>query len=199
MRITLFNRLFLIRSPIKIFPLPSLNTFGLTNRCEDNLFVLFADYDKVEYSVVTEDVNFLQKNYNIGTVITRISSLDYHKNIDDDGLDVGNYHIISFTKHKFPDIKKMLSNLRCDNRFKGGYRFQSRAWVIRIGEKKSIDSGEMIKQFTAIKEIIPGKTKLISNTPLIEFFEKIDNIKLKPFFKRLDKLNNIELINYQTR
>ena len=59
MRFKLFSRLIVFTSPVKIYRLPTLLTVGITNRTEDNYFVLFLDYDNVEYSVVREDVDFL--------------------------------------------------------------------------------------------------------------------------------------------
>ena len=198
MRFKLFSRLIVFTSPVKIYRLPTLLTVGITNRTEDNYFVLFLDYDNVEYSVVREDVDFLQKNFDVGTVITRVSSLVQSNWDEYNEKEVGNYHVIGFTKFTFPEIKELISLTRCDSHFKKGYKYQQRCWVLRIGEKFN-EKGETIKPFTVLREVIKSSTRKEANLGFIRFFEKLDGIKLSNYFKKQDKNLNVELIRYATR
>jgi len=180
---------------VKVVRLPEVTTVGITNRTEDGYFVLFLDYDKVEYNVVRDDIDFLQKNYDIGTVITRITSSYNYKG----DVEVGNYHVVAFTKFTFPEIKEMLRLTRCDDHFKVAYRYQQRCWVLRIGEKID-ENGNIVKPFTLLREIVPFKTKRVANRGFIEFFEKLDGVQLKKYFgKNIDNYTKIELIHYVTK
>jgi len=183
----------LLRSPIKIYRLPQTVTWGITNRTRDNYFVLFLDYDKVEYNVVLEDIDFLQKNFDVGTVITRVSSLQNYKEEE-----VGNYHVIGFTKFTFPEVREMIKLTRCDSHFKSGYVYQQRAWVLRIGEKIDFD-GNVVKRCSFLRDIIPAKTSRTANLAMITFFEKLDKIKLLKYFERVDGISEMEVISYATK
>jgi len=193
MKFRVMDNLIVLRSPMKIYRTPKTLTWGLTNLCADNKFVVFLDYDNVEYNVCKEDVKMLQNDFNIGTVITRVSSI---KNYRED--EIGNYHVIGFTKFYFDEIKKLIAKTRCDDRFKRGYIFQQRCWVLRLSEKID-ENGEIKKPFTLLREVIPQKhngRQRQGYNALVELFESIDKIKLKKYFARLDKSKRVEFIRF---
>lgn len=201
MKIKIFDKLIEIRSPVRIINLPTIETWGITNRTSDNFFVLFLDYDHVEESVVYEDINFLQKNYDIGSVLIRCTSFDYSK----DNETVGNFHVIGFTKFTFPEIAELIRLSRCDRHFKiAGLKYQQRAWVLRIGEKVDLTTGEVIKPAGFYYDFVKSKTKKEANSGLIKLFSKIDDPfikenKIKKYFPKLDGLYDVEFIKYVTR
>ena len=41
---------------------PDIETIGITNRCEDGLFILFADYDKIYKKIVYKNLDNLLKD-----------------------------------------------------------------------------------------------------------------------------------------
>lgn len=177
---------------IAIKKLPTCATVGLTNRTKDNYFLPFIDYDEVEYDVVKEDVDFLQKNYDIGTVVITKSSEEKELS----GKLVGNYHVIGFTKFTFPEVKEMLRLTRCDWSFRKGFKFQQRCWVLRVLEKVNYKNNEVVKPKPELKEVIPAKTRRVVNKAMVDFINKYYNLNLK--FKKHDNIDEIEVINYLT-
>ena len=193
MKIKFKNKTIVIRSPFVVYKYPTMVSYGLTNRTSDNYFMVFLDYDLVEDKVVLEDVNFLQKNFNLGNALIRISSKEYVK---EKGCLVGSFHVFFFTKLLFPEVKEIISLTRCDSHFKYGYKYQQRCWVLRIGEK--LENNTIKKPFTKFYKFIPHKTMRVSSKGLIKFFSLIDSKNYKKKFKKIDNLNNIEIINYAT-
>jgi len=197
MRFRMFNNLVVLRSPIQKFRLPTLETWGLTSKIQDKHF-LMLDYDKVDIDVVQDDVRNLQRNFNIGTCLLRISSLYNYKKTE-----VGSYHVYSFYKYDFEQVKRLLEHTRCDDSFKTGYRYQARCWVLRLGEK--LDSNNhLVKPFTLLHSVLNQKhngRQKIACKGLLELFELLDNIKLKQCFKRLDNtsIKDLEFIKYVTK
>jgi len=189
------RRLLVLRSPIRVYPLPTLLTRGITNHTRDNFFVFFADYDNVEYAVVREDADFYQKNFDMGTMLTRFSKEE--KN--DVGVAVGNYHLIGFPKFTFPAIKEIINIARCDEHFKVGYKYQQRCWVLRVAEKIDEKTGEVVRPYTKLKEVLPAPTNRAVSRAHIIFFEGIDHIKLLQYFMLPDKSLGVEVIDYETK
>ena len=191
-RFKIKNRIIRIRSPFIVDRLPDKYTYGLTNKLEDNYFVLFLDYDLVEYKVVLDDIKFLQTNYDIGTALIR-----FNKNYEKQNTFVGNFHVIFFTKFLYPDIVKLINLTRCDSQFKRGSKYQQRCWVLRLGKKKSANNEITDKQYNFYK-IIKAKTSKTASTGLIKFFSMLDDIDLTTEFIKQDNLYNIDIINYVT-
>ena len=179
---------------LQIKKLPTQQTLGITNHTEDNYFLPFIDYDDVEYDVVEQDVKFLQTNYKIGTVV--ISASSEEKMLS--GKLVGHYHVIGFTKFTFPEIREMLRLVRCDDKFRYGWRFQQRAWVLRLLEKTDIKTGKTTKPMVKLKKVLVAPTNKVVNKPMIEIIEKFYNINLKQYFKKFDNCKNVEIITYLT-
>lgn len=196
MRFKLFNKLIIIRNPIKIYNIPSLKTIGITNRTKDGYFVFFADYDSVDYDVVLDDCIFLQKNFDIGTLIIRKTKEKINNIVN---KVVGNYHVIGFTKFTFPEIKKLINLTRCDEHFKTAYKYQSRCWVLRIFEKTDIQTNKIVNEKPSLKQILISKTNREASKPHILLFEKLDNINLKKYFNKIDNEKKVEFIHYVTQ
>jgi len=194
MKFKLFNKLVILRNPILIKKLPTLATLGLTNKTTDNYFLPFFDYDEVEYKVVLEDVDFLQKNFDIGSVIINVSSEEKELS----GELVGNYHVIGFTKFTFPEIREIINLSRCHSYFKQGWKFQQRCWVLRILEKTDFKSNLDVKPKVRFKTLVKSKTNRVANLGMILFFEKLFGLKLKHLFDKVDDQEEVEIISYLT-
>lgn len=177
--------------PFRIIHLPSQATTGITNHLSDNTFCLFIDYDMVEYSVVKEDVEFLQKNYDLGTALVRISNKDYEKK----GKEVvGSFHVIFFTKLLFPEVIKLLELCRCDWKFKQGYKYQQRSWTLRVEVKQ----GDQVREKPVFYALLNAPTKRQASSGMIKFFSVLDEINLTNKYKNFDNLDEVEVINYVT-
>lgn len=180
-----------IKNPLQVWRVPTTITWGLTNRTEDGCYLLFLDYDQVEYEVVRQDVQWLQKHFKLGPALTRTSSLSGYKD-----KEVGNYHVFFFTRWLFPEIRDMLKYARCDDAFRFCWKYnQQRVWVLRVGEKTDKD-GAVKKPLTLFKEFIPSSTRRTCNRALVEFFETLDNRKLKGHFTKLDNTKDTVIIRY---
>lgn len=188
MNLKIGNRLLIIA----LKRLPTAVTAGITNHTKDNYFLPFFDYDEVEYDVVLEDVDFFQKNFDVGTVVVTASSEEKELS----GKLVGNYHVIGFTKFTFPEILQIIRLSRCDWKFKKGYKFQQRCWVLRVLEKTDYKSGKDVKPAVKLKEVIASNTKRQANFAMINFINKLFNLKLR--FSNHDSVEEVELINYLT-
>lgn len=197
MKMRIGNNLIVLRSPVQRFRLPTLDTWGITNKVGKR-FLLFWEYDNVDYDVVTEDVKKMQVDFNIGHVLVRISSLSNHKSTE-----VGSYHCYSFYNYSSLDeVIKLVNHTRCDDSFKRGYRYQARCFVLRVGEKMRLATNTPQKPFTMYKELIlqkhDGRCKLACNA-LIGLFEKMDNISIRKHFRKVDNSKELEFIRYWTR
>ena len=179
---------------IKLVKLPTLATVGVTNRTEDGYFVVFLDYDEVERKVVEEDIDFLQKNYDLGSCLLLESSVDYTK----ETTDVGNYHVIFFTKHKFPEVREIINLTRCDEHFKRGWMYQGRCWVLRIADKIN-GKKEVVKPKPKLLKVEEASTNKEASSAFITFFEKLYKTKLHHLFSKVDNTTKVELIDYVTR
>jgi hypothetical protein len=180
---------YIIEARLNLYKIPHHKVVGLTNRCLDNSFLLFADYDAVEDSVVIEDAELCQKKFKLGTALIRMSSPQYKK---PNGTLVANYHLIFFVKLPYRQIKKMLKHLRCDNAFARHRGFQQRCNVLRLTSK-----GE--KKAPIFYTMMPSSTHLEASKCHKTFFEVLDKVNIKGL-KCLDKSvpNEVELINYVT-
>lgn len=175
--------------------LPTLATVGLTNKTSDHFFVPFMDYDNVEEKTVIEDAEFLQRNFDVGTMIVLRSSRLYDK---EGGDTVGNYHLIGFTRFMFPQIKEIIETSRCDSHFKYGWKYQSRCWVLRCFDKLDY-GGTPVKKRPELMLVLKSSTSRVANKGLLSFFEQMYNVKLCANFKCVDNCEEYELIEYPTR
>lgn len=198
MRLVLFNKLIILRSPIEIYNLPSTITWGLTNKVKGG-YLLFLDYDKVEYEVVREDVRYLQRKFKVGHALTRVSKLYNYKREE-----IGSYHVFFFKVFdSFLVVKKLVEETRCDEKFKQGWKYQHRSLVLRVGEKVDMKTFEVKRPATVFRELILQEDLEYKENDrfcraLVEFFEVLDGIELKKYFKNLDDTKELEFIRYVT-
>ena len=173
---------------------PTLFTNGITNITQDRMFVLFADYDMTNLEVVEEDAKFLQSNYDLGDLIIARSSKE-HFNKDYDIY--SNYHLIGLTKLPFEELKSILRNLRCDFHFKQGWKYQQRNWVLRLGYKRNLKTGDKVKGKPTLESFMPARTDRTYSHAHVSFFNKFYNLKIN--HKNKDQGFKVKLIDYVTR
>lgn len=183
-----FNRLLIIKTPKVIFTkMPKYSVYGLTNRTDDNMYLLFADYDNVEDTIVYQDIQMLQSKFELGTCLIRSSNQKYTKS---DKSIVGSFHLIFFAKLPYKTMLDIIQYLRCDENFKKA-NFQQRCKVLRLSQKG-------VKVSPQFYQLVKAKTELQSSKAHIEFFEKIDNTPIIKYIDNLDSSEEIEIINYIT-
>lgn len=177
-----------------IYRLPKTITIGVTNQTKDRKFILFADYDLVDFSVVLEDAKYIYEEFDIKPILI-LKTKEFY-NVESEKI-VGSYHLINFDKFEFDELIKILKKLRCDNHFKKGYRYQYRNWVLRILEKKSFD-GKVKSNQPKYKMLIKGYSKREGSLGHILLYEKLYNINIRRFYKKLDNNKEVEIIRYVT-
>ena len=108
---------------------------GVTNATEDNMGVLFIDYDNCDYEVVLEDLNFLARRFKLPPSYVFMTK----KN---------NYHVINLKKFPNGDIPKLLRWTRCDHNYVNSPSLHLyRSYVLRL-------SGKVGSKKPKFKEII---------------------------------------------
>ncbi|MEM5784735.1 MAG: hypothetical protein QXF15_03300 [Candidatus Aenigmatarchaeota archaeon] len=187
---------FKLVSPLYFCYNAKIVTVGIMNKTENNYYVLFLDYDNVEKYVVENDIDFLQKNYNLGSCVLLKSSNSIYK---PDGKEVGNYHVFFFTECKLEEIKEMLKNTCCDDKFKSGYIYEHRAWVLRIYKKISLKNKKTIKYIPRLYEIFYDKTNRVADRGFLMFFKKYYRLNLFGLFKKINNTKKVFLQDYLTR
>ena len=178
---------------LNLYDAPSLFSWGILNRTEDGYFCPFFDYDGVNISVVREEVEFLQKNYDIGPLMVRKSSSFVSKS----GVTVGSWHLIGFCKLTLPEYEDILKHSRCDRGFKAGFKLEpERAWVLRIGKKIDLKSNKVITSSTKFRCMYHAKTGRELNLAMFKFWKSINNTQLVMPRYYWDKSSNVNLIMY---
>ena len=108
---------------------------GITNATEDNMGVLFLDFDGVDYEVVLEDLYFLARRFKLPPSYVFMTK----KN---------NYHVINLKKFPNGDIPKLLRWTRCDHNYVNSPSLHLyRSYVLRL-------SGKVGSKKPKFKEII---------------------------------------------
>ena len=107
-KITTKKNLYQLR--LEKIKLGNIWTSGTMNRCSDNTYCIYLDYDYIELEDVKREIEHFQKVLDLG---------DFHffessKN---------RYHIISFTKLTAREFVELMINSSCDEAFKNVPRF----------------------------------------------------------------------------
>src|SRR3990167_226896 len=178
---------------LNVYDAPSLFSWGILNRTDDNYFCPFFDYDGVNVSVVKEEADFLQKNYDIGPLMLRKSSSFVSKS----GVTVGSWHLVGFSKLTLPEYEDVLRHSRCDRGFKAGFKLEpERAWVLRIGKKIDLKSSRVFAPSTKFSHMFHAKTGRELSRAMFKFWRSINNTQLVVPAYRWDKSSNVNLIMY---
>lgn len=122
---------------------PKTLCYGITNRCSDGSYILFADYDNINESVLFKELENLLKRFpELKCFMVLESSEPYSVNSEI----FGSYHVISFTKMPYHKMREVLSYMSVDDDFfqlpaKTTYRCNT----LRISPKFSVRTGEIAK------------------------------------------------------
>ena len=119
-------------------------TKGISSKCEDKTHVLFLDYDNIAKWVFQEELEIMQKRFNLTPFYTFKTEetkevMDWNVNGIKHSHEemVGNYHAISLTKFSMDKIQDIIGFSSCDANFKTlGFRNKYRCWVLRTHAKE---------------------------------------------------------------
>lgn len=124
---------------------PKSFCYGITNLCKDGSRVFFADYDKIEFSRLIQELNNLIESF--PKVFTNFIILESHESYLQDGKTVGSYHIISPIKLPYQKLVKILEKTSVDPLF--SKMLVATTWKsnnLRISPKFDISTGNAIKE-----------------------------------------------------
>lgn len=176
---------------------PVVNTMGVISRCADGMHCLFADYDDCHYSVVLDDIERAQRDYEAGTAVV-LSSGELSENIQ--GEKYGNFHVIWCSKHTFATVNEIVQNLHTDINFRDIARnFNYRTHVLRIYPKYS-EKGRIIQDRPKLYDVVFAETNHEINRAMYEFLRKWYDVPewVGRYAPRLDGLTELGLIHYNT-
>jgi len=181
-----------LRSPIFLRKEPNTFTTGWLNSTEDGFFIPFLDFDGAGYEAVLEDVRFLQRRFDVGTMAVLVCD----EQETPSGAVQGHYHAVAFTKFTLPELKELLSFSRCDEKYKTMWeRTPERAHVLRLTAKRNAD-GKEFRPSMKLKEIVfANLPKRIASGAHVKCFSKLFGVPLAPRFG-IDGSESIAMVNY---
>ena len=94
---------------------PKSLCYGITNKTNDGLYTLFADYDNVYFHVLLKELDDLIKVY--PDQLTNFAVFETRESEATSSGVVGSYHVINFSKHPYQKMREMLSRLSVDDKF----------------------------------------------------------------------------------
>jgi hypothetical protein len=172
--------------------IPDIPTFGVTNETEDCMFVLFNDYDDVEYDVVVKDIRHVHNVFGLCSFVVLVNS--EHVQMDQWGTEkqVGNYLVFGLDRLSYWRCREAQSHMRGDYMHKKiSQVYNKRNWVNRIGAKYGMKDGKAVevKPEPEVKDVFLFKGKC--------HYQEWFGLKI-PLRNMVDD-GSIELIEYSTR
>ena len=135
------------------FKKPVSTAYGLTNKCADGEYILFADYDKVYLHVLLKELDNIFKKHKDN--LTQFAILESSKSILTKNGTLGSFHVVSFAKLPYQRMREILSFMSVDDNFyKLPQNTPYRANTLRISPKyeyKGFSNSET-KDGTIIKD-----------------------------------------------
>jgi len=189
----------------RIEPTPNIPTVGITNKevnpKDEKCYVLFLDYDNVNYEVVKEDLKFLNLRFNFCTFLTLKSSESLVENQWKEEKEIGNYHVMAFERLSYAEVLKAIQTTRCEELYKKvPLIYSKRCWVLRIKPKYALNGKELVeyKPQPEVKEVIQFSKhcKHEHCNAFYQFAKNYWNTKFK--LKNLDNCREVEILEYNT-
>jgi hypothetical protein len=182
--------------------IPLIETIGVTNRCNDGLFVLFADYDKVYRELVYKNIKNLLTLFP-GQLSNFFIACTEPETKDNYGQTIGSYHVINLAKGFKSEIKNYLKYMDVDKHYKSiPLKTPHKCHVLRITKKVWRENNKTLKEKPFFLEMFPNEfveTGREQSTAHYSIFSKEWKFKDLYFSQRQwDNQKNIELQKYST-
>lgn len=171
---------------------PELATVGINNICDDGRFVVFLDYDNIEFEALADDLQNLARDFNLSHFIvikTRENS----------------YHAVCLEKFTLPQVQKIIDHSLCDYSYKRFPVKIDKGWILRVTDKVYVEDGKvqsLSPSYVGLLRFGKPRRRSVSRAHL-ELFAR-----LHPDFKRdafnffsredLDDLTKVHLVKYGT-
>jgi len=99
----------------KEFKKPVSTCYGITNRCGDGEYILFADYDKIYFSTLLKELDNVFKRSK--KYLTQFAIFESTESILTKNGTLGSYHVVSFAKLPYQQMREILSYMTVDDDF----------------------------------------------------------------------------------
>jgi hypothetical protein len=173
---------------ISIYKSPQI-CVGYSSKTEDGKNIILADYDHTDKNIVLEEISGLQRKYSLSPFY-----LFTTKEKMENGVLVGNYHVVCLNKFSSRKVFEILGDLSIDDNFRDSpLRKLSKSWVLRISNKKGSGKVKFIKligEGNLSNEISTAHLKLFC-----KYFPEINH----PDYTNQDNLKEIKLQAYETK
>jgi len=158
-------------SAFKVFKKPISTCYGITNKCEDGKYILFADYDKIYFSTLLKELdNVFKRNKKY---LTQFAIFESTESILTKNGTFGSYHVVSFAKLPYQKMREILSFMTVDDDFfKLPKTVPYRANTLRISPKFDWEEQQDGKTGEPV-----GNQKVLKDAPkFVCWFPDINNI-----------------------
>ena len=160
------------------------NVVGYTNRCQDGSYVIFLDYDNIEYEWLINEINYLQEMYRLGDFYIFSSSENC-------------FHVVCLDKVPLEYYLKILRSSSVDPNYINVPLYSGRKiWTLRVTDKTSDKRiGKNKKGIIDFKAVVVGSSifkQSKAHTVFVEnHFEGFINMG-----NNLDELEELILARY---
>lgn len=169
---------------------PELKTIGISNITEDQMFVLFMDYDRITEKDLGLQLKYLNKVFGISHFLVLTTGKD-------------KFHVISFEKFGLDELKKILRSSLVDYSYIDLPSKIDKGWILRMTPKVDYD-GNVVKEkpefckFVEFSDLYNRPNREFSRAH-IEMFNKLypGTFKL-PQLPFIDTYDTIKIIKYGT-
>jgi len=110
---------------------PELNAIGVNSITEDQMFVLFLDFDNLTEEKVREQLDYVHREWNVSHFVI-LKTRERH------------YHVVTFEKLELSMCRDIMSNLMVDYKFKNVGVNSDSGWILRLFEKRDLD-GKIVR------------------------------------------------------
>ena len=179
---------------------PDIPTLGVTNETDDGWFVLFNDYDDVEYNVVKKDIIHAHRVFRLHNFVVLENEGWAQNNEWGEGVECGSYLLFGLDKLSYWQCREVQSHMRGDYMHrKIAAVYNKRNWVNRIAAKYQNNNGVLseVRPEPKVKEVLmfKGNCPYKQSQAFIDFFNAWFRLRL-PLKGEQD--GNIEFIEYST-
>lgn len=169
---------------------PTVETAGITSRCQDMQHVLFLDYDEIERWIVEDELRLLQHYYKL-TPFYLFTTEEKENSVS--GNLCGNYHAICLTKMPIHTVSEIQDKTHIDWKYRQVFRISRyKSWVLR-----SIPKGD--REPPKYLGLIGKKDNLQrqvsqAHLTLLKAMYDVDDID----YEYLDKNKKVVMTSYKT-
>lgn len=163
---------------------PDVWVHGYSSRTESGKYVLFHDYDNLDLKTIIEELQFLQKKFNLSNYF--VFELDREKS----------FHAVCLDTFSLSEAYEIQKTTSCDLSFIHSIKnLRSKEWVLRIGKKGKRDYPKFIK---TIKGEVNSRIKSNAHGLFLVKFGVPENDVFKQLNSWWDNNKKISFIKYNT-